>query len=153
MKTEALQKYLEEQLKKEVDNKFKDESYCNAQFKPPECSLTIKTIGSWLWIKAITRYEGKRWDYTTDSSDGDSEGTILTHNWIGKFESAPEVINNPEELNRWSIINTIYEIHNQRAWGKFIKKIETNGKITIKEDSPSYEIETKTETINLNDLK
>lgn len=148
--TKNLKKFLIEQLKTEVDNDWKNNSYASAEFYPPAGKITIKFVGPWLWIKSQIIYGGVRWDPSTDRLRGDFESTERWYDWVGLAKSAPKNVSHPEELDKWAEIKTDYYIHNLLHEGREIIEITKDGNVKIRIDTFSYpDVESKYENIKL----
>jgi len=105
---------------------------------PPIENISIKEIGTWLWVSAHADYEGHRWDPSTDRLKGDPYSARVELHWIGRIDSAPERVSCFDELHQWAIFCTRYkqEYTDVGEWGvhsdRYVTDVTSDGIVSIR---------------------
>ncbi len=138
MYTEELKKFLMDELKKEVEERW------NTAFEesgPPQGQISTETIAQWLWIKARIVYEGATTTPSTDRASGDPESAHAWWDWIGLAESAPASASVPADLDNWALFSTNYrrtyrDIQVPGPWGihsgRWVEALSEEGIVQVR---------------------
>jgi len=164
MDTEELNKFLMEDLKREVEKRWSDNYSGFEEASPPDGQIITEKIAPWLWVKARIEYEGASWTPSTDRASGDPEDAHTWRDWIGLAESAPDKVSIPEELDNWALLSTTYsrtyrDIQIPDPWGfhsgRWVEALSEDGIVTVRVvteerfQDVSPETKTTTEYIDL----
>ena len=95
------------------------------------------SIDPWLWVKSRVNYRGTSWTPSTDRLKGDRYEAHDWRDWIGLANSAPNVVSQPEELDEWALLSTVYlrEYTDTGDWGRhkgrWVSDLQVDGTVTI----------------------
>jgi len=136
--TSTLKKFLINQFKTRINEKFNGDSYEYFEgATPPLGYITLVSMDPWLWVKSRVNYRGASWNPSTDRVLGDRYEAHDWRDWIGLADSAPPKVSRPEELDEWALLTTIYlrEYTDTGNWGRhkgrWVSDLQADGTATI----------------------
>jgi HEAT repeat protein len=108
---------------------------------PATVEIKTEVAGPWLRVTSRADYEGATWDHSTDRLSGDPYSAHVFNDWVGEAKSAPSVVSDLEDLNKWALLHTMYERQytDVGSWGvhvgRWIDSISPDGIVTLKVQS------------------
>jgi hypothetical protein len=92
-------------------------------------------------------YEGTTDGPATDRASGDPYSAQVRYDWIGPAASAPHKVTDPEELDAWAVLSTLYvrEYNDVGIWGvqegSWVESLGEDGTVTIREANGRFQDE------------